>query len=334
MKHTLYKGDCLEVMKNIEDKSIDLILCDLPYGTTACEWDNVIDLELLWKHYKRIIQPSGIIVLTASQPFTSILTVSNLSWFNYSLVWEKEMGTNFLSCKYMPLKSHEDILVFSNTNDIGKNEELRQYFYNEKIRGGFTNKQINEMLGYSTKGSGMAGHFFKKDKQQFSIPKEKDYIKLQETGYFQKPYYEIKEMYDCKTNKKIYNPQMEKGKAYKIKQGSGSEVYNNKENNIVTENNGERYPKSVLKFNRDKNKLHPTQKPVKLLEYLIKTYTNENMTVLDNCMGSNSTGIACINTNRNYIGIEKDDTYFDLAIDRTKKHIQDNNIECELEIID
>ena len=140
-------------------------------------------------------------------------------------------------------------------------------------------------------------------------------------------------MYDCKTNKKIYNPQMEKGKAYKIKQGSGSEVYNNKEKNIVTENNGERYPKSVLKFNRDKNKLHPTQKPVKLLEYLIKTYTNENMTVLDNCMGSNSTGIACLNTYRNYIGIEKDDTYFDLAVDRTQKHIQDNNIECELEVI-
>lgn len=321
-KFQLYKGDCLEVMKELPDKSIDMILCDLPYGTTACEWDNVIPLDKLWEQYRRIIKPTGNIVLTASQPFTSILIASNLSWFKYTWVWEKEQGTNFLLSKYMPLKVHEDIVVFSKNNDIGKNEELRQYFYNEKIKGGFTNKQINEMLGYSTKGSGMAGHYFKKDKQQFSIPKEDDYKKLQETGYFQLPYKEVKEMYDNKSNKITYNPQMSKGKPYTSGKGTSGDVTGNVDK-IVTKNKGTRYPTTILKFNRETG-LHPTQKPVSLLEYLIKTYSNEGEMILDNTMGSGSTGVACLNTNRKFIGIELDDNYFEIA----KKRIEDtyNNL--------
>lgn len=317
----LIHGDCLEKMKDIPDKSIDMILCDLPYGITACKWDAVIPLDKLWKEYRRIISPKGSIILTASQPFTTILTASNLSWFCYSLIWQKEAGSNFLSAKYMPLKVHEDILVFSSPNDLGANEELRQYFYDEKVKGGFTNKQVNEMLGYATTGSGMAGHYFKKDKEQFVIPNQKDYEKLQATGYFEKPYEEVEELYSGGLNKKTYNPQMREGKKYTTKQGRGSEVYGNKDNAVTTVNNGTRYPITVLEFARDKDKYHPTQKPVALLEYLIKTYTLEGETVLDNCMGSGSTGVACVNTGRNFIGIEKDDTYFEIAKKRIEDHL-------------
>jgi DNA modification methylase len=316
----VYNEDCLIGMSRIADKSVDMILCDLPYGTTACAWDTIIPLQALWKQYKRIISPKGSIVLTASQPFTTVLIASNLNWFCYSWIWEKESGSNFLSAKYMPLKNHEDVLVFSSSNDLGTNEELRQYFYEEKIKGGFTNKQVNEMLGYATTGSGMAGHYFKKDKEQFIIPNETDYKKLQETGFFGKPYDDIEELYSGGLNKKTYNPQMRAGKGYTAKQGRGSEVYGNKDNAVITINTGERYPLTVLEFQRDKDKIHPTQKPVALFEYLIKTYTNEGETVLDNCMGSGTTAIACINTNRNYIGFEKEEKYYNIIQDRIKKH--------------
>ena len=312
----LIKGDCLVEMQNIPDKSIDMIFADLPYGTTACSWDVIIPLDKLWNEYKRIISPKGSIILSASQPFTTILIASNLSWFKYTWVWKKESGSNFLSVKYMPLKVHEDIVVFSNSNDLGTNEELRQYFYDEKIKGGFTNKQINEMLGYATNGSGMAGHYFKKDKEQFIIPKEKDYLKLQATGYFSKPYEEIESLYFGGMNKITYNPQMTTGKKYTAKQGRGSEVYGNKDNAVVTVNNGERYPTTILEFARDKDKLHPTQKPLGLLEAIVNTYTNEGDTVLDNTMGSGTTGVACKNLNRSFIGIEMDDKYFEIASKR------------------
>ena len=131
------------------------------------------------------------------------------------------------------IKVHEDILVFSSSNDLGTNEELRQYFYDEKVNG-FTNKQVNEMLGYATTGSGMAGHYFKKDKEQFAIPNQKDYEKLQATGYFEKPYEEVEELYSGGLNKKTYNPQMRVGKKYTAKQGRGSEVYGNKDNAVTT----------------------------------------------------------------------------------------------------
>ena len=315
-KKEILLGDCLELMKDIPNGSIDMILCDLPYGTTACKWDTIIPLDKLWKEYRRIISPKGSIILTASQPFTTILTASNLSWFCYSWIWQKEAGSNFLSAKYMPLKVHEDILVFSSSNDLGTNEELRQYFYAEKVKGGFTNKQVNEMLGYATTGSGMAGHYFKKDKEQFVIPNKKDYEKLQATGYFQKPYEEVEELYSNGLNKKTYNPQMRLGKKYTAKQGRGSEVYGNKDNAVTTVNNGERYPITVLEFARDKDKYHPTQKPIALFEFLVKTYTNEGDLVLDNCAGSGTTAIACLNTNRQFIVMEKEQKYYDIILKR------------------
>lgn len=226
----LYNGDCLELMKDIPEKSIDLILCDLPYGTTCNKWDTPINLESLWKEYERIIKDNGAIVLFAQTPFDKVLGASNIKLLKYEWIWEKEMGTGFLNAKKMPLKNHENILVF-----------------------------------------------------------------------YKKP--------------PIYNPQMREGKPYTIVQGGESSNYGDY-HRVTTENSGERYPVSIIKFNRDKEKMHPTQKPVALCEYFIKTYTNEGATVLDNCMGSGTTGVACKNLNRDFIGIELDENYFKIAKER------------------
>lgn len=234
MRIDLRHGDCLELMKDIPDKSIDMILCDLPYGTTKNKWDSIIPLDKLWVQYERIIKDTGVIVLFSQMPFTAELTHSNLKLFKYEWIWEKDNGTGFLNAKKMPLKIHENILVF--------------------------------------------------------------YKKLP-----------------------TYNPQMRTGfKPYKCKQGRHSTNYGAYEQGYITESNGERYPIDIIEFKKDSG-LHPTQKPVALLEYLIKTYTNENDLVLDNCMGSGSTGVACINTNRNFIGIELDENYFNIAKERIEK---------------
>jgi DNA modification methylase len=232
---TLYNGDCLDVMKEIENNSIDLILTDLPYGTTACKWDTIIPLDQLWAQYNRIIKINGAIVLNAQQPFTTILASSNIENFRYEWIWEKPQGTNPLNAKIMPLKSHENILVF----------------YKAK-------PTYNPQMWFSTPYSGFKNH-----------------------------------------DKKI------------------GEVYGNIGSQHRDNPTGERYPKSVLRFKPEIG-LHPTQKPVEMMEYLIKTYTNEGETVLDSTMGSGTTGIAAINTNRNFIGIEKDENYFKIA----KKRIE------------
>ena len=235
------QGDCLELMKEIPDESIDMILCDLPYGTTKNKWDSVIPLNKLWKQYERIIKDNGAIVLFSQMPFSAELVHSNLKLFKYEWIWQKDNGTGFLNAKKMPLKIHENILVF--------------------------------------------------------------YKKLP-----------------------LYNPQMRTGfKPYKCKQGRHSTNYGAYEQGHITESNGERYPIDIIKFKKDSG-LHPTQKPVELLEYLIKTYTNEGETVLDNCMGSGSTGIACINTNRNFIGYELDEHYFQIAKERLEQHECKTNI--------
>ena len=237
----IYKGDCLRMMRRIPDGSVDMILTDPPYGTTACKWDSIIPLEPMWEHLKRVIKPNGAIVMTASQPFTTTLIASNMKMFKYCWVWEKDNATNFLSSKWQPMKKHEDIIVFGQM-----------------------------AITYSTKG-----------------------------------------------NMK-YNPQMEKGKAYTQRSGKQKTEKHNaiarsKIEQVVTENKGERFPSTIQKFNRDKSKVHPTQKPVALMEYLIKTYTNEGETVLDFTMGSGTTGVACVNQGREFIGIEKDDKYFEIA---------------------
>ena len=235
----LIHGDCLEKMKDIPDKSIDMILCDLPYGTTACKWDTVIPFEPLWEQYNRVIKENGAIVLFGSQPFTSALVMSNPKMFRYEWVWKKTIATNFMLVKKQPAKKHENILVF----------------------------------------------------------------------YKKQP---------------TYNPQMETGKPYKDKPRKRTVgIHGNAETiKKPIKNEGFRYPSTIQEFsNGNNNNVHPTQKPVALLEYLIKTYTLEGETVLDNTMGSGSTGVACINTNRNFIGIEKDDKYFEVAKKRIEEHL-------------
>jgi len=235
-KNSLIHGDCLQEMKTIPDASIDMILCDLPYGVTKNSWDIVIPFDTLWKEYKRIIKNNGAILLFGSQPFTSLMITSNLDMFRYALVWEKNKFSDFLNSKRKPMKTNEDIVVFYK----------KQPTYNPQY-------------WYST------------------------------------PYtrWNTQSAVDKQTN------------------------YGNHKENIAESKDGKRLPTTVLKFDRIERPQHPTQKPVELLEWLIKTYTNKGETVLDNCMGVGSTGVACKNTNRNFIGIELEKKYFDIAVTRT-----------------
>ena len=232
----LIHGDCLEKMKDIPDKSIDMILCDLPYNSTACKWDVVIPFEPLWEQYERIIKDNGAIVLTGNEPFSSHLRLSNLKNYKYDWKWDKVRGSNFATVKIRPFNSFEDVMVF----------------------------------------------------------------------YKKQP---------------TYNPQMWEGKPYEQKQGYVGEAKQTglKRKSVVTKSDGRRYPLSIIRFSKESG-LHPTQKPIQLLEYLIKTYTNEGDLVLDNCAGSFSTAIACLNTKRSFIGIEKDAHYFQVGKDRVEKY--------------
>lgn len=239
----MYFGDCLEVMKQIDDKSVDMVLCDLPYGTTRCKWDSVIDLKELWSQYKRIIKPNGVVVLTAQTPFDKVLGVSNLDMLKYEWIWEKTQATGHLNAKKMPMKSHENILIFYNNLPV----------YNPQKTTG--HKPINSYTKY-------------------------------------------------------------------IETQNNTELYGKMKREISGGGETDRYPRSVITYSSDKQVscLHPTQKPLALFEYLIKTYTNEGNLVLDNCAGSGTTAVACINTNRNYICIEKDDKYFEVAKERINNH--------------
>lgn len=232
-------GDCLEVMKQIPDKSIDAIICDLPYGTTSCKWDSVIPFEPLWKQYKRIIKDNGATVLTASQPFTSKLVNSNIEWFKYQWIWKKNTATGFMQAKTKPLNCYEDILIFGNF------KVAAQYFC-----GTYNPQSELKEIGSVT----------------YSNKRKKDHI----TG-----------------NRKPSKTQAKTG-----------------------------YPKNIIEISSEIKTIHPTQKPVALMEYLVNTYTNEGDTVLDNCMGSGTTGVACKNLNRKFIGIEKDANYFEIASKR------------------
>ena len=236
----IYNEDCLEGMKRIPDGSIDMILCDLPYGTTACKWDTIIPFEALWEQYERIIKDNGAIVLTAAQPFTSALVMSNPKMFKYSWIWDKVKPSGFQVAKYRPMMRQEDVLVF------GKG-------------------RIN------------------------------------------------------------YNPIMTLREKVKT-----SRIYSSSDSNPLKNNDGKnrtythKYPQSILTFSNavQKGKVHPTQKPVILFEYLIKTYTDEGETVLDNCMGSGTTAIACLNTERNFIGFELNEEYYNISLKRISENEQ------------
>ena len=235
----IFLGDCLEVMRDIPAASVDLVLCDLPYGTTACKWDTVLPFPDLWEQYSRIIKGNGTVVLFGTQPFTSQLIMSNLAMFRYTWTWEHNRAANFAQAPYMPLKSTEDIVVFSPAT-IAANSKNR--------------------MKYNPQGV-----------------KECDRI--------------------C--NGKKANDHRPNRKA----QGNYHQGITG-------------YPRQIINFPKDAKPVHPTQKPVALLEYLIKTYTGPGDTVLDNCMGSGSTGVACLNTGRQFIGIEKDPRYFEIAKER------------------
>lgn len=238
--------DCLSWMsRNIRDKSVDMVLCDLPYGMTSNKWDSVIDLDMLWDEYRRVIKGTGVIVLTASQPFTSRLVSSNLGMFKHEWAWIKNRGSNFANTVREPMKEHESVLVFAN----------KKWIYN---------RQMQERA---------------------------------ESG---------------KSRAKYTVEHTSKSKNYRDFEG--------REHHQISEL---RVPSSWQKFNIEVG-LHPTQKPVALFEYLIKTYSNEGNLVLDNCAGSGTTGIACINTNRDYILIEKDLGYYNISKDRVEKHIKDS----------
>ena len=322
----LFNADCMDILPLIPDKSVQLILADLPYGTTACKWDIVLPLDKLWEQYERIIKDDGAIVLTASQPFTSILLTSNLKWFSHEWIWEKESGSNFLLANKQPMKIHESVLVFQRPinevkNDFGKYSDIRYYFQEERKKTNLSYKEINEKcFGSASNGGGMASNILTSYKKGWSFPSKEKYEALQKIGICKTPYEELKESYlNSFEIERIYNPIKTNGKPYIIKQGGTSDVYGNKENDITTENKGDRFPTSILKFKRDKEKLHPTQKPLELMKYLIKTYSNENDYVLDNTMGSGTCPLASAILNRRFIGIEKEEKYYNIAINRLKE---------------
>lgn len=249
MRIKLMHGDCLELMRQIPNRSVDMVLCDLPYGTTACKWDSVIPFEPLWEQYKRIVREMGAIVLFGKEPFSSNLRLSNLQMFKYDWIWIKNNSVGFTNAHLQPMKRYEIISVFSRGKTSNGNECNMPYYpqglqpYGKELRNGNKKGKENSYWRPSMKSSN-------------------------EGGYFQK--------------------------------------FTN-------------YPTDCLFFDKVVGAIHPTQKPIALCEYLIKTYTHEGETVLDNCMGSGSTGVACVNTNRNFIGIEKDEKYFNIAKARIEK---------------
>ena len=239
-RSTLFWADCFDVFPLIADKSIDAIICDLPYGTTACKWDSVLPFEKLWKQYERIIKPNGAIVLFGSQPFTSSLVMSNPKLFKYEWIWKKSRPANFMNAKFQAMKIHENIIVF---------------------------------------------------------------------GFGKIKYNPIKEIGS-------------KNHATKPRNSFKESIYNTRQPTRPPNTNELKYPKSIIEVkssNNIKNE-HPTQKPLELLEYLVKTYTNEGDMVLDNTMGSGTTGLACLKTNRQFIGIEKEKQYYDVAVRRLSEY--------------
>lgn len=266
---TFYQGDCLVEMDKIEDNSVDLILCDLPYGTTDRQgikkkgdnrllaWDTVIPLDKLWEQYKRVLKPLGAVVLTADQPFTSQLILSNLEWFKYEWIWKKKKTTGFLLANYRPMKETEDIVVFSAGGAAAASRNGGNMTYNPQ---GLIEKNV----------------------------KKKNNAK--------------------RLGKFLHNPEH---------MGAGNKLLHETEYEQKYTN----YPSEILEFGLDKDSIHPTQKPVALMEYLIRTYSNEGEVVLDNCMGSGTTGVAAVRCNRNFIGIEKDDGYYSASCERIRSTV-------------
>ena len=248
----IYNMDCLEGMREIPDGSIDCIICDLPYGTSAASWDKVLPMALLWEQYLRLIKPRGAIVLFAQQPFTTLLIASNLALWKYNWVWKKDNATNFLNSHFQPMKITEDICVFSKApSSYTKNDEPMAYY-----------PQMEEGTPYT-----------------------------------------------CKTGRRDKDVAVTRGNVRAVE-------------GYETVNSGTRMPTNILTFKRDKDKLHPTQKPVELIRYLIRTYSDEGQVILDSCIGSGTTAIAALHERRHYIGFELNREYFDKAQQRIAKEKQ------------
>jgi len=312
----LYKGDCLIESDKIESGSVDLILTDLPYGTVKdiknvnhgmsgkCEWDVVIDTNEIYKVANRILRKNGKMVLFAQQPFTNELinkAIPNIP-FCYSMIWEKDHFANALTAKKAPLNYYEDILVFSkvhNKNEVFKTDEVRDYFKAErkKIQASLT--EINRVAFEDKSGKdGMAGNVLSSYKKGWTFPTEERYNKLNEVyGICDEPYLKLKEKSDKLRAEYIESETTKLPVVFNLWEGK-------------------KYKSNILKYKKDYDGHHPTQKPVLLLEDLIKTFSNEGNTVVDLTMGSGSTGVACKNTNRNFIGIEMDNNYFEIAKQR------------------
>lgn len=250
--YDLYNDDCLKIMPTLKPHSVDMILCDLPYGTTNNSWDTVIPFDELWTQYKRLITDTGCIALFAQAPFDKQLACTNLKLFKYEWIWVKSKATGFANCKHAPMKAHEQILIFSKSAAAPCQDENKCMVFNPQMVEGTPYRSVSK-------------------------PTTKNYSKMQ---------------------------------------------------SFVTESDGDRYPRDILYFNHDTPSVHPTQKPVALCEYIIKTYTNEGMTVLDNCMGSGSTGVASVKLDRDFIGIEINKGYFDIA----KKRIEE--VENSADLLD
>ena len=305
----LYKGDCLIESDKIESGSVDLILTDLPYGTMKGaeksniygskdkpkhEWDSVIDTEKIMQLANRILRKNGKMILFAQDPFSTELktkAIPNLP-YNYSLIWEKDTFAFALIAKKAPVNYYEDILVFSKKDDPSDGNELRDYFKEQRqLIKNISLIEINRVAFGDTKGKdGMAGNILSSYKKGWSFPTKEKYTKLQESyDICLKPYEELKEINDLHKN-------------------SFASTFNLWE--------GNKYKSNILKYKKDYNGFHPTQKPILLLEDLIRTFSNENDLVVDLTMGSGSTGVACKNLNRNFIGIEMDENYFNIAKER------------------
>lgn len=301
----LLHGDCLQLMATLPDNSIDLVLTDPPYGTmggmgkstgqferqvAAAQWDNVLDFERMWQHLKRIVRPNGMVILFAQEPFTSklIFSATNAMPFCYRMIWQKNHFGNPLIAKIAPVNYFEDICVFTKRPEsMNLNHPLREYFLAELGKSKLTKPQINSLLGNS-----MSSHYFTRG-IQFVVPSVKDYAKLQATGFWPLPYEEIKARHQA--HKSEFKQQYPK-------------VFNLPDN--------KKHKSNVFVYPKDVPSLHPTQKPEALLADLIQTYSRVGDTILDFTMGSGSTGAACLQTGREFIGIEKDTKYYHIAKNR------------------
>lgn len=307
----LMHGDCLELMKTIPDGSVDLVLTDPPYGTVngagldgwknqTTEWDNVIDFKLMWTEINRILRKNGKCILFSQEPFTSDLIKSEIPNvpFSYRCVWIKDHFANSLIAKKAPVSYFEDICVFSKLHDTDYLHPLRDYSKNVLDFIGLNLRKINSKLGHRR-----AEHFFYVDSTQFGLCTEKTYNELIDV-------FKINEMNNFKEFNEL-------------------EEINSVFNSVFNLEQGAKFKSNVFQYKKDYNGYHPTQKPVALLEDLIKTYSNEQDTVLDFTAGSFSTGVACVNINRSFIGIEKDDNYFNIGVSRIKERIKCLDLKIE-----